>query len=185
MMPIKSFPAVLSVMIAAVAAPSPAIAGPGHDHAAGLVPNPGAALPRFAVTSEAFELVGVLAGRQLTLYLDHATDNSPVKDAKLEIELGGSKVDVKAHGEGEFAAVLVRAPQPGVTPITATVHAGSEHDLLAGELDLRAAAHAEAAHVHSWREYALWIGAGIAALALALWGVRRFLARRSRTGGAA
>jgi hypothetical protein len=149
------------------------------------VPIAGAALPRFGATSAAFELVGVLDGRQLTLYLDRATDNSPVKDAKLDLELGGSKLDVKAHGEGEFAAVLARAPQPGVIAITATVHAGDETDRLAGELDLPAAAHAAAAHVHRWREYAVWIGGGVAALALALWGFRRVLTRRTRTGGAA
>jgi hypothetical protein len=185
MMTFKSFAAVLSVVIAALAVPSPAVAAPGHDHADGAMPTAGVALPRFAATSEAFELVGVLDGKQLTLYLDRATDNSPVKDAKLELELGGSKLDIKARGEGEFAAVLARAPEPGVIPITATVHAGHETDLLAGQLDLRAAAHAQTAHVQSWRDYALWVGAAVAALLLALWGVRRVRMRRARTGGAA
>lgn len=185
MMSFKSFAAVSSVVIAAVAVPSPAVAAPGHDHAHGAMPTAGAALPRFAATSEAFELVGVLDGKQLTLYLDRATDNSPVKDAKLELELGGSNLHIKARAEGEFAAVLARAPEPGVIPMTATVHAGNETDLLAGQLDLHAAAHARTAHVHSWREYAVWIGAGAAALALVLWGVRRVLTRRTRTGGAA
>jgi hypothetical protein len=184
MMTFKFVAAALYLVIAAHAVQSPAVAGPGHDHAS-AAPSAGAALPRFAATSDAFELVGVLDGTQLTLYLDRAADNSPVEDAKLELELGGSKLDVKAHGEGEFAAVLARAPEPGVIPITATVHAGNESDRLAGELDLTAAAHAEAAHAHSWREYAAWIGGGVAALALALWGLRRVPARRVRAGGAA
>jgi hypothetical protein len=185
MMTFKSFAAVLSVAIAPFAVAAAAVAGPGHDHAQGAVPTAGAALPRFAATSEAFELVGVLNGTQLTLYLDRATDNSPVRNAKLDLELGGSKVDVTAQGEGEFAVMLPRAPEPGLISIAAAVQAGSESDLLAGELDLRAVAHVQAVHARSWREYAVWIASGLAVLALALWGARRLLRRRTRAGGAA
>jgi len=81
--------------------------------------------------------------------------------------------------------VLAAEPKPGVLPITATVTAGQEVDLLAGELDLHEEAHAdEAAHVHSWKEYAGWGAGALAALiALILIG-RRIAAGRQRTTGA-
>jgi hypothetical protein len=116
----------------------------------------GPALPRFAAVSETFELVGVLNGKQITLYLDRAADNAPVTDAQIELEIGGAKLKAEKH-EDAYEVVLAAAPKPGVLPITATVTAGKEVDLLAGELDLHEEAHAdEAAHVHSWKEYAGW-----------------------------
>ena len=83
--------------------------------------------------------------------------------------------------------MLPEAPKPGVLPVTATVTAGNEVDLLAGELDIHEAAHAdEAAHTHSWTEYAGWAAGGLAALALLAWGGRRVMSARSvRAGGAA
>jgi hypothetical protein len=81
-------------------------------------------------------------------------------------------------------------PKAGVLPITATVTAGNETDLLAGELDLHDAAHAdEAAHAPGWRSLARWPAAGLAtlaALALLAWAARRMSAHRAlRAGGVA
>ena len=80
----------------ALAAPL-AWAGDGHDHGEAPAATAGPASPRFTATSETFELVGVVNGKQLTLYLDRYADGSPVKDAKLELELGGVKVPVEPH----------------------------------------------------------------------------------------
>lgn len=164
----------------------PAQAGEGHDHGEAPTAAAGPALPRFSAGSELFELVGVLNGKQLTLYLDHTASNAPVKDAKLELELGGRKLSPKAHGEGEFELTLDEAPQAGVTPVTATVSTASETDLLAGELDIHEDAHADEAHVHSWKEWALWGAGGVLALAALGLIARRFAAGRAlRTGVAA
>lgn len=162
-------------------------AGEGHDHGSEAPAPAGAALPRFAAVSETFELVGVLNGRQLTLYLDRTADNSPVRDAEIALEIGGQPVKAEAHGDAEYEVVLAEAPAPGVLPITATVTAGDELDLLAGELDLHAPVHAEAANpAHATKAYAAWFVGAIAVLALLGWGARRVLGgRRVRTGAAA
>ncbi|MDO9313718.1 MAG: hypothetical protein Q7T97_04115, partial [Burkholderiaceae bacterium] len=134
--------------------------------------------------SETFELVGVLNGKQITLYLDRATDNAPVTGAQIELEIAGTKFKAEAHDD-TYDVVLPEAPKPGVLPITATVTAGAEVDLLAGELDLHEDAHAgEAAHTHGWKEYAGWAAAGLAALALLVFIGRRLAARRHGQGGA-
>ncbi|MEJ8822201.1 hypothetical protein WKW80_09130 [Variovorax humicola] len=167
-------------------AASPALAGDG-DH--GDTPSAGAGpvLPRFATVSEIFELVGVLNGMHLTMYLDRFADNSPVKDARIELELGGAKVKVEQHGEGEFEAVLAELPNAGVLPVSATVVAGNERDLLTGQLDIHEAPRADAvAHRHGWKEIAGWVAGGLTALFVLGWGMRRLAsARQRRAGGAA
>ena len=142
-------------------------AGPGHDHGDSAPAAVGQALPRFSAVSETLELVGVLSGKQITLYLDRFADNSPVRGAQIELEIGGAKFKAEKHGDDEYEVVLPEAPKAGVLPVTATVTAGNEADLLAGELDIHDMAHAdEAAHTHSWTEYAGWVAGGIAALGL-------------------
>jgi hypothetical protein len=170
-------------------AASPAHAGEGHDHGPAASPT-GPALPRFAATSEAFELVGVLNGKRIALYLDRAADNSPVADAQIELEIGGVKHTAAKHDADEFEVMLPTEPKAGVLPVTATVTVGKEVDLLAGELDIHDAAPAdEAVHVHSWKEYAGWGAAGVAALAAIIavfvFGRRRMSSNSVQAGGAA
>ena len=164
-----------------------ALAGEGHDHGETPAASSGPALPRFAAASEIFELVGVVNGKHLTLYLDRYADGSPVKDAKLELELGGVKVPVESHDEGEFEATLAQELRPGSLAVSAMVVAGAESDLLAGELDIHEEEAADkTAHVHGWREYATWAGAAAAGLfALLILGRRLRAARNARLGGAA
>lgn len=155
----------------------------GHDHG----PAPavgGTALPRFSAESDDFELVAVLNGQQLTLYLDRATDNSPVKDAKLELEIGGVKVAVKARGDGEFEATLAQALKPGITSVSATVAAGAQSDLLAGDWEIAAQAPADAhAGGRSWKLFATWAAGALLALVLLSWAWRRVRAYRTQPVG--
>ncbi len=162
-------------------------AGDGHDHGEAPVSAGGSAQPRFSAVSENFELVGVVNGKQITLYLDRTSDNSPVKDAKMELELGGVKVDVKPHGEGEFEAVLAQELKPGEIAVSATVFAGKETDLLAGDLDIHKDTHSdEATSSQAWKQYGLWALAVLSALALMVLGWRRVRANRiNRVGGVA
>lgn len=159
-------------------------AGEGHDHGDAPAMAEGAASPRFTAVSESFELVGILQGKQLTLYLDRSADNSPVPDARLELELAGQKIPVQAQGVGEFVATLAQELPPGEHAVMATVVTPRETDLLAGELDLH-----EEEHDHAQtglRAWLLYAGLTLVVLALLVWGVRRRLGRRSSfLGGAA
>ncbi|PTT21333.1 hypothetical protein DBR12_06965, partial [Acidovorax sp. HMWF029] len=124
-------------------------------------------------------------------YLDHAGDNSPVKDARLELDIAGTNVPVTRVADGEFQATLAAPLAEGVSPVTATVAAGNETDLLAGEIDLHPAAHTDAAPA-GWDRRTVLIAGAVAAVLLALvavWGLRRGRAARigntQRVGGAA
>lgn len=174
----------VALLVAAVLVALPAWAGEGHDHGDAAPAAVGEALPRFTAESETFELVGVLSGKQITLYLDRTADNSPVTDAQIEIEIAGTKLKAEKH-EDAYEVVLAAAPKPGVLPVTATVTAGTEADLLAGEFDLHEEVHAdESAHAHGWQEYAGWAAGAIAALAVLIVVGRRVAANRQLRAGA-
>ena len=175
-----------TLLVAALLVASPGWAGKGHDRGEAAPAIGGQALPRFSAVSETFELVGVLSGKQITLYLDRFADNSPVRGAQIELEIGGAKLKAERQGEDEYEVVLPEAPKPGVLPVTATITAGNEVDLLAGELDLHEEAHSDkAALTRSWTEHAGWAFGGVAVLALLLWGVRRAMGARSVRAGVA
>ncbi|MDZ4074445.1 MAG: hypothetical protein U1E04_06815 [Hylemonella sp.] len=159
-------------------------AGPGHDHGEAPATTAATASPRFTAVSESFELVGVLQGKQLTLYLDRSADNSPVPDARLELELAGQKIPVQSHGVGEFVATLTQELTPGQHAVMATVVTTRETDLLAGELDLHEDKHSDApAGSRAWLIYA---GMALVVLVPLIWGLRRRLGRRHPfLGGAA
>lgn len=166
--------------------PTRPLADDGHGHEHGRSPSTiaGPAQPRFAATSDLFELVGVLDGRRITLYLDRADDNSPVDTAEIELEIGADKLKAVRHGEDAFEVELAAEPAAGRLPVTAMVTVGGEADLLAGELDIHADARAEETHAPVWRSWVVWGAGAVLALTLLV-----ALARRSsparRRGGAA
>ncbi|WP_404299885.1 hypothetical protein [Alicycliphilus denitrificans] len=154
----------------------------GHDDAPATA-QAGAA-PRFAAVSEQFELIGVIDGRRLSLFLDHAPDNSPVREARLELEVGGKPLAVTQVAEGQYQAELAQPLADGETPVTATVIAGADSDLLATDIDWHAPA--AAAQAPAWGGKSILASAAAALLALAaLWAWRSRRAASLRMGGAA
>ena len=165
--------------------PALSLAHEGHDHDEAPAPATAAAdaTPgRFTATSAGFELVGVLSGKLLTLYLDHAVDNRPVEGATLEVAVGGRMLPASAHGAGEFEVTLDAAPDHGPVPVRVKVVTAAASAQLDGTLEAEAHAHAEAAHGgRSTKTLLLWGAGGAAVLALLAFGTRRAL----RSGAAA
>lgn len=97
--------------------------------------------PRFTAESELFELVGVLKGTTLTLWLDRWSDNTAVPDARIELEIAGEKVVARPAAQGStYEATLSKPLGAGQHPVVATVQAGKDTDLLNGEFDIHDAA---------------------------------------------
>lgn len=166
--------------VSALASSPMALAGEGHDH--GDKPAaPTAGLPRFAATSDAYELVGVIDGKKITMYLDNSVTNDPVKNAKLSLELAAKPVEVKPMPDGTYEATLSEVLKPGVTAVSATFTAGAATDLLAGEIDLHDDHKADAAHggfLESLQKRAPWLALALAALLSAGYAAQRMLRRR-------
>jgi hypothetical protein len=180
--------ATLALLLALAGFALPAQAGPGHDHGPATPATTAPAAPRLVAESETFELVGVLQGARLTLYLDRFADNQPVPGAVLELEVGGQPLKAVALADGRYEATLPSAPAPGVLPVTISVTAGAEMDLLAGELDVHgdtAEAHGHAAAPSLALATAGWAAAAVLGLAWAGTTWRRARVQRQSTTPAA
>ncbi|KQP41505.1 RND transporter [Methylobacterium sp. Leaf104] len=116
----------LLVALALLAPPAlPILSGPaqaheGHDHGAEAPPAPAATAPRAEAVSERFELVAVVQGTDLVLYLDAFATNAPVPEASVAVMTpeGRRKAAETAPGTYRLAA-----------PWLAT---GDDHDLVVG-----------------------------------------------------
>ncbi len=118
-------------------------AGPGHDHGESAATVTGAAaVPRFSAHSDLFEAVGSIENGHLTVYIDRYNNNAPVTDAVVEIESGATKLVgtlLKDSGSYEFEAAPFKAA--GSYPITITIRAGKDSDILASDLVITPQAH--------------------------------------------
>ena len=74
----------------------------GHDVPSSALPA--ALAPRVEAQSETFELVAILEGGKLTLYLDRFATNEPVTNAAIDIESGAFKATAQPGGEGVYTA---------------------------------------------------------------------------------
>jgi RND family efflux transporter MFP subunit len=112
----------------------------GHDH--GETPRdarPVPASPRVVATSERYQIVGIVEGEVLVIYLDRADDNAPVTSATIEVSIDGEPH--KAALQEKSATYEVTAPvlrKPGTYEVLVTLREGSVHDLLVGTLAIPA-----------------------------------------------
>ncbi len=138
--------ALCSLLLAA-----PAFAGPGGpDHQHG--PEPTAATlpqsPRLVAVSETWQLVGILKGGALTLYLDRQEDNAPAEGVTLDLDIAGNQVRAEAQPDGTFR-IPAEALGTGEVEVLATI-GGAAPDLLVGTIRVPGGAAAPAAaHGHS------------------------------------
>lgn len=165
-----------------------AVAGDDHDHGAPATREAAPSVPVVTAVSEAFELVGRLHHDELSILIDRADSNEPVLHATLTVDVDGRSIAVPFHAEhGDYAlsdpAVLAKLQQVGSKPLTFTLLAGEESDLLTGELDVHDAEPAVADHRHAWQEYAGWAGGAFAGLAVLGLAVRRQRAARQQAPG--
>lgn len=174
--------AVLKALITAVllALSMPLLAHEGHDHEAAAKPADIRLAPRFEIRSEELELVGVLAGQNLIVYLDRAADNAPIAGAQIEIEGQGIKGIATEMADGVYQLAAPPLTQAGKYPLTITVLAGEVVDLLAVQLEIGevAAAMPDAGHP----DHNGWFYAGIPLLLLAGGLIVRRRRRQSQPG---
>jgi hypothetical protein len=146
----------------------------GHSHAPPVpVPVPLNA-PRALAASEDFEVVAILEGKQLVVYVDRFASNEPVVKALVEIDGAGLKGHATEAAPGVYV-IDVRSPLPPARhALTISIEADDTADLLLATLDTSQPA-GSSVHVHNWSERAVWI---IAVLLLAAGAL--LIARRNK-----
>ena len=142
-----------------------AFAHGGEDDEAIAKPLDISIAPRFEAHGDAAELVGVLADKNLVIYLDRIDNNAPIEGAQIEIEGPGLKGIATAMNDGVYQLPAAALIQPGIYPLTITVQAGEISDLLSANLEVGAAVEAVVPAnqpSHKW-----WFAAGIGLLLVA------------------
>jgi hypothetical protein len=124
-----------SLCIASSLSPTAARADAGHDHAAPVASGgAGTSVPRVEARSDLFEIVGVVDGGAMKIFLDRYATNEPVPNAKIDIEAGPLKGAAEPKPDGTYAFKHAELTRPGLFPVTFTIVAGGDSDLLVGEL---------------------------------------------------
>lgn len=167
-------------LVASMAFATVAFAGEGHDHGADAPVATGAGSPRVSSHSDLFELVGIVDAGAMTIYLDRHATNEPVTGAKVEVEAGAAKGVATPQADGTYRFEHPVFKEAAALAVNFTVVAGSESDLLAGDLTLTDA-HAEHDDEHAAGPWLRW--AAYAAGALALLAVAAVLMSRKRSSG--
>lgn len=149
-------------------------AGPGHDHGdEGAKAPTGPVSPRFEAHSDLFEVVGILGSKELAIFVDRFADNAPVRQAKVELESGSLKAVGEFNAEtGDYHFPGAAFQKPGSYPVSLTITAGDDIDILAANLVVPDphAGHAHAAETPKWM---WWAGGGAVVVAIAFIAVLR------------
>ena len=124
------------MLVALLASLTPAVqAHEGHDHGpAESIAGPVA--PRVSARSENYELVGVLRGERLVIYLDRFATNEPMTTADIAVTIGDATEAVNAEWAAESTYVLTSPEfkRAGPLELVFSITGESGDDLLAGTL---------------------------------------------------
>ena len=171
----------VTAALAALLLAAPVQAHEGHDHGAPEAAAPDWA-PRATARSQDFDLVAVLAGDQLVLWLDRARDNAPQSDAVIEVESGAWKGVATAAADGSLRLPAGPLATPGRHELIFTVQAGEAMDLLPATLVVPSAVTAAPGAGGGYRG---WIVGGLAVALLGAGGWQGYRRSRRQAGRAA
>ena len=108
---------------------APAPAHEGHDHEE-QQPVSAGALPRGEASSNAFEIVAIVRGENLQIYLDRFATNEPVTGATLEVESPNGPVKASTETDGTYRVAAPWLARSGSKDLIFTVTAGDTTDIL-------------------------------------------------------
>lgn len=130
-------PGVLALLLLFLILPSVStFAHEGHDHGEAARSATSPASPRVVATSEQYQLVGIVEGEVLVIYLDRFSDNAPVTSAALEVTIDDASAKAELQKNGTYEIVSSHLKQAGSHEILVSVMDGANTDLLVGSLGI-------------------------------------------------
>lgn len=111
------------------------LAHEGHDHGGPKIEITTAVAPRFDAVSDDFELVGVVKGKDLIVYLDRFRTNEPIPAAKITATANGEPVPVEPLDDKSYRIRTPLLVSSGKIDFQFTIIDGGLTDLLAGSLE--------------------------------------------------
>lgn len=137
----------LLVSVLCVSLPMPVWAHGGeehsHDHEPAPLTLPASDGQRFVLQSPDTELVGVVEGQRLTVYLDRFASNAPLANARVELASGTHTVQLQTDANGVAQGEAGWLAAGGTYTLTVTVLAQGMNDLFSGQIRLAAQAKPE------------------------------------------
>ena len=109
----------------------PAQAHEGHDHAEQAEPAPKltSGNTRAEARSDALELVAVVRGAELSIYLDRFTTNEPVEGAVIEVETPAGPITALGQPGEAYRIAAPWLTEPGPVDLIATVTVGEATEI--------------------------------------------------------
>ena len=143
----------------------------GHDHGSTESTPAASQWPRFETQTGKIELVGVLRGDGLYLYLDDFASNAPITGATVEVELEDQVWLSSEIEPGLYLLDDTRLHQPGHHPLVIIVAAAGLDDLLVATLEVPETALVQQDEMN----YLPWLAAGglLLLALLAVWRLGR------------
>jgi cobalt-zinc-cadmium efflux system membrane fusion protein len=126
----------IALLLGALGLASTATAHEGHDHGAPPPPVTVTIAPRADASSADFELVAIVRGTALRVYVDMFRDNAPVEDAEIEVDGPGGTVKATAIAGGAYAIDAPWITRPGSHDLAFTVQARGLIDVLTATLQI-------------------------------------------------
>ncbi|KWT71936.1 hypothetical protein APY04_0219 [Hyphomicrobium sulfonivorans] len=159
---------ILALAALACAATAHAHGDGDHSHDE-PVAQESAAAPQLEISGDGIELVGEIADRKLTIYLDRSATNAPVDEAEIKLTVdgiaGGTAKRIRA---GTFEIPAPWADDPGLKPLQFSVAIDGKAQVLAGDMTIAEAAHEHAATPQTWEaalsNFYTWVIAGFATM---------------------
>ena len=111
-----------------------AVAHEGHDHGPPPPPLPTAVTPRLAVHTDTYELVAILKGSRLSIFLDRTATNEPVTDAALAVMVAAETYAAEPRPDGTYRVEIPSLAEAGRHELIFTVSHSLGDDLIAGEV---------------------------------------------------
>lgn len=148
----------------------------GHgdeDHSAPAPVVTQSMAPRSAAVTADFELVSVIDGQKLVIYLDKFDTNELVANAKIEIEGAGLNGVAKESAPGVYVLDIASPVAPGKHALTISIETADAADLISTSIEIaQPNAVVEVAKV--WKPQYTWGALGLLALGAVSVVVRRF-----------
>lgn len=129
-----AMPMLASACLCLAGSPSRAGGGDDHTHAAAPVATATQGMPRIALQSDLYEVVGTLQDLRLTLHVDRMDDNEPVTDVKVAVTIGDVPVTATPTPAGTYVVASSRLAEPGTVDVVVSISAPAGDDLLIGSL---------------------------------------------------
>jgi hypothetical protein len=129
------FRAVSAGLLVVALSPAPVLAHEGENHAAPPPASPGNAAPRLEAASEVFELVGIVGGDAMSLFLDRFETNEPVTEAAIKVTAEGETVRAEPLADGTFRVAAPWLAKTGPLDLTFAISAAAGSDLLIATLE--------------------------------------------------